>query len=137
MYTYTSYYNIAPSYESAYISRKESSVNTRLGTEKHQLMMPPIRKDCFNIFLRRSFIHAAPCEWNKFSEHIRTSNFPNFRKSVKQCYLHSNVYADCKQQYLYIIIISVIITVNYCKCILLLYSPLNSYLHIHWILDFK
>ena len=30
----------------------------------------------------------------------------------------------------------VVITVNYCKCILL-YSPLNSYLYVHWILDFK
>ena len=27
-------------------------------------------------------------------------------------------------------------TVDYCKCILL-YSPLNSYLYVHWILDFK
>ena len=25
----------------------------------------------------------------------------------------------------------------YCNCILLLYSPLNSYLYVHWILDFK
>ena len=29
------------------------------------------------------FIYAAPCEWNKLSEHIRTSNFDCFRKSVK------------------------------------------------------
>ena len=33
-----------------------------------------------------------------------------------------------------IIVIYVVITVNYCKCILL-YSPLNSYLYVHWILD--
>ena len=37
----------------------------------------------------------------------------------------------------YIIVISVIIAVNYCKCMLLLYSPLNSYLYVHWILDVK
>ena len=36
----------------------------------------------------------------------------------------------------YIIVIYVVIIVNYCKCILL-YSPLNSYLYVHWILDFK
>ena len=36
----------------------------------------------------------------------------------------------------YIIVIYVVITVNYCKCIFL-YSPLNSYLYVHWVLDFK
>ena len=36
----------------------------------------------------------------------------------------------------YIIVIYDVITVDYCKCILL-YSPLNSYLYVHWILDFK
>ena len=34
-------------------------------------------------FIERSFIYAAPCEWNKLSEHIRTLNFDCFRKSVK------------------------------------------------------
>ena len=34
----------------------------------------------------------------------------------------------------YTIAISVVITVNYCKCILV-YSPLNSYLYVHWTLD--
>ena len=32
----------------------------------------------------------------------------------------------------YIIVISVEITVNYCKCILLFYIPLNSYGYVHW-----
>ena len=66
-----------------YISRKEGNVNTRLGTEHHQFIMPPIRKDCSNTFLKRSFIYAAPCEWNKLSECIRTSNVDCFRKSIK------------------------------------------------------
>ena len=35
----------------------------------------------------------------------------------------------------YIIVIYDVITVDYCKCILL-YSPLNSYLYVHWILDY-
>ena len=71
-----SYYNIAPSY------LNESHVNTQLGTDHHQLIMPPISKDCSNTFLERSFIYASPCEWDKFIEHIRTSNFDCFRKSV-------------------------------------------------------
>ena len=65
------------------ISRRESSVNTRLGSDQHQLIMPPISKDCSNTFLERSFIYAAPCEWNKLSECVRTSSFDSFRKSVK------------------------------------------------------
>ena len=83
MLTYKSYYTIAPTYLCELISRRESSVNTRLGSDQHQLIMPPISKDCSNTFLERSFIYAAPCEWNKLSECIRTSSFDSFRKSVK------------------------------------------------------
>ena len=83
MLTYKSYYNIAPTYLCELISRRESSVNTRLGADHDQLIMPPISKDCSNTFLERSFIYAAPCEWNKLSECIRTSTFDLFRKSVK------------------------------------------------------
>ena len=84
-----------------------------LGTDQHQLIIPPISKDCSNTFLERSFFYAAPCEWNKLSEHINNI----------ECTANNNVY---------IIVIYVIITLNYCKCILL-YSPLNSYLYVHWI----
>ena len=83
MLTYTLYYNIAPTYLCELISRRESSVNTRLGSDQHQLIMPPISKDYSKTFLERSFIYAAPCEWNKLSECIRTSTFDSFRKSVK------------------------------------------------------
>ena len=83
MLTYKSYYNIAPTYLCELISRRESPVNTRLGADHHQLIMPPISKDCSNTFLERSFIYAAPCEWNKLSECIRTSIFDSLRKSVK------------------------------------------------------
>ena len=51
---------------------------------------------------------------------------------LKQCYLHNNMDAVN----VYIIVMYDVITVDYCKCILL-YSPLNSYLYVHWILDFK
>ena len=83
MFTYKSFYNIAPTYLCELISGRESSVNTRLGSDQHQLIMPPISKDCSNTFLERSFIYAAPCEWNKLSECIRTSTFDSFNKSVK------------------------------------------------------
>ena len=56
MLTYKSYYNIAPTYLCELISRRESSVNTRLGSDQHQLIMPPISKDCSNTFLLCSFM---------------------------------------------------------------------------------
>ena len=91
MLTYKSYYNIAPTYLYELISRRESSGNTRLGSDQHQLIMPPISKDCSNTFLERSFIYAAPCEWNKLTECIRTSTFDSFWKTVKTML--------CTQQY--------------------------------------
>ena len=39
MLTYKSYYNIAPTYLCELISRRESSVNTRLGSDQHQLII--------------------------------------------------------------------------------------------------
>ena len=49
------YYNIAPTYLCELISMRESSVNTRLGAD-HQLIMPPISKDCSNTFVTGSSI---------------------------------------------------------------------------------
>ena len=92
MLTYKSYYNIAPTYLCELISRRESSVNTRLGADHHQLSMPPISKDCSNTFLERSFIYAAPCEWNKLNECIRTSTFDSFRKSVKNNVIYTTIW---------------------------------------------
>ena len=51
MLKYKSYYNIVPTYLCELISRRESSVNTQLGADHHQLIMPPISKDCSNTFL--------------------------------------------------------------------------------------
>ena len=82
-YIYILYYNIAQTYLCELISRRESYINTQLGADHHQLIMPPISKDCSNTFLDRSFIYAAPCEWNTWGEYIRTSNCDSFRKSVK------------------------------------------------------
>ena len=76
-------YNACSTIIYALMSRRESYVNMRLGADHHQLFMPSISKDCSNTCLERSFIYAAPCEWNKLSECIRTTHFDLFRKSVK------------------------------------------------------
>ena len=94
--TYKLYYTNAPTYLCEMISRRESSVNTRLGADHHQIIMPPISKDCSNTFLERSFIYSAPCEWNKLSECIRAYNFDSFRKTVNTMYLHNNMDAERK-----------------------------------------
>ena len=71
---------MAPPYLCELINKKESHVNTRLGTDHHQLIMPPISKDCSNTFLERSFIYAAPCEWNKLSEQYQDIKFWLFQE---------------------------------------------------------
>ena len=45
MPTYESYCNIAPTYLCELINKK-NHVNTGMGTDLHQLIMPPISKDC-------------------------------------------------------------------------------------------
>ena len=90
---FTTYnYNIAPTYPCELISRRESSVNTRLGADHHQVIVPPISKDCSNTFLVRSFIYAAPSyEWNKLSER---KILIHSGRVLKQCYLHNNMDAE-------------------------------------------
>ena len=60
----------------------------------------------------------------------------NSGRVLKQCYLLNNMDADINNSNINMVF-NVVITFNYCKCMLLLYSPLNSYLYVHWILDFK
>ena len=71
MLTYKSFNNITQSYLCELINKRESHVNTRFGTDNVQLIMLPNSKDCSNNGLH---IYTAPCEWNKLSEHIKTSN---------------------------------------------------------------
>ena len=64
MLTYKLYYNIAPTYLWELISRKESYVNTCLGTDHQLVTLLIIISKC------NSIMYATPC---KLSEHnIRT-----------------------------------------------------------------
>ena len=60
MFTFKSCCNMAPPYLCELINKKESHVNTRLVTDHHQFIIPPISNE-------RSFTYAAPCEWEKLS----------------------------------------------------------------------
>ena len=103
MLTYKSYYNIAASYLCDLISRKESNVNTRFGSDHHQLIISTIGKDCSNTFLERSFIYE--CEWNKLMN-ILKCQFGLFQEELKQCYLHNNMELTGSNNVYIIIVIS-------------------------------
>ena len=86
-----SFYETAPQYLSALVTRKDYVKNTRSSTDHYLLCTPPLSKDCSNTFLERSFLFSAPREWNRLDESIRKSDFNMFKKSVKtelfvQCY---------------------------------------------------
>ena len=71
--------------------------------EHHQFIMPLISKDCSKHFSWNvSFIYAAPCERNKLSEHIRTSNFDCFRKSVKNNVIYTTIWMLTVNKNIYI-----------------------------------
>ena len=93
-------------------------MNTRLGTDHHQLIMPPISKDCFNTFLEHSFIYAAPCEWNKLSK-LSEHQILIVSERVLNNVIYTTIWMLTVNNNVYIIVIYVVITVDYCKCILL------------------
>ena len=78
MLTYKSCHSIAPSYLCELINKKRKSYEYSFGN--HLLLCRQLVRIVRTLFLN---VHAASCEWNKYSEHIRTSNFDCFRKSVK------------------------------------------------------
>ena len=86
-----SFYETAPQYLSALVTRKDYVKNTRSSTDHYLLCTPPLSKDCSNTFLERSFLFSAPREWNSLDESIIKPDFNMFKKSVKtelfvQCY---------------------------------------------------
>ena len=50
-----SFYETAPQYFSALVTRKDYVKNTRSSTDHYLLCTPPLSKDCSNTFLERSF----------------------------------------------------------------------------------
>ena len=77
-----SFYETAPQYLSALVTRKDHLKNTRSSTDRYLLCTPPFINDCSNTFLERSFLFSAPRVWNSLDESIRKSDFNMFKKSV-------------------------------------------------------
>ena len=120
MLTYKSYYN----YLCELISRKDSSVNIRWEPIITNLLCHQLVRIVQTLFLSvHSFmlLQANGTHWVNILE--RQILIPP-GIVLKQCYLHNNMYADWKQ-HLYIIVISVVSTVNYCGCIvIIIYSSI-------------
>ena len=75
--TYKSFVDLsAPLYLRELVKKKNKSANTRLADDSLLLVVPPICKGSSNTFFERSFIYAAPTEWNKLDGRIRkNTNF--------------------------------------------------------------
>ena len=89
--THKAFYGNAPPYLCSLVVKKESVVSTRSSQDRNLLCRPPISKDCCNTFLERSFLYAAPHEWNNLEKGVRVSEFNVFKKAIKtvlfmQCY---------------------------------------------------
>ena len=70
--TYKSFVDLsAPLYLRELVKKKNKSANTRLADDSLLLVVPPISKGSSNTFFERSFIYAAPTEWNKLDGRIR------------------------------------------------------------------
>ena len=85
--TYKSFVDLsAPLYLRELVKKKIKSANTRylLADDSLLLVVPPISKGSSNTFFERSFIYAAPTEWNKLDGRIRKiTNFDSFKREIK------------------------------------------------------
>ena len=89
--THKAFYANAPPYLCSLVVKRESVVSTRSSQDGYLLCKPPISRDCSNTFLERSFLYAAPHEWNSLEKSVRISEFNAFKKAIKtvlfiQCY---------------------------------------------------
>ena len=65
---------------------------------------PPINMDCSNTFFERSFLYAAPHEWNSLERGVRVCEFNASKKAMKsilfiQCYHGLNKINDAFDAY--------------------------------------
>ena len=89
--THKAFYANAPPYLCSLVVKREGVVSTRSSQDGYLLCKPPISRDCSNTFLERSFLYAAPHEWNSLEKGVRISEFNAFKKAIKtvlfiQCY---------------------------------------------------
>ena len=72
-------------YLSELVKNKSSSTNTRSAIDDLLLLViPPLSRNCSNTFFERSYIFAAPTEWDRLDKRIRRiSNLNTFKSEIK------------------------------------------------------
>ena len=88
---------------------------------------------CVNSFFDRSFMYAAPTLWNALDLDIRLLPFDAFKKSQDT----SLFKVLCKLILMIYILFLFLRCVSTVIIVYIIIFPLNSYLYIDWILDFK
>ena len=133
--------NTAPEYLCDLIrfNVKSTTIRTRASFYSCLLSVkiPPIGKMCANLFFDRSFMYAAPTLWNALDFDIRLLPFDAFKKGVKT-HLYLKYFVN--NSYDLYIICMIFLFLRCGSTVTIVYiiiSPLNSYLYIHWIMDFK
>ena len=131
--------NTAPEYlcDLIRLNVKSTTIRTRASFDPCLLCVPPISKTCANSFFDRSFVYAAPTLWNALDLDIRLLPFDAFKKRVKTHLYLKYLQIDSYCIYIICIILMSLQCVSTVIIVYIIISPLNSYLYIHWILDFK
>ena len=95
--TYKSFVDLsAPLYLRDLVKKKNKSANTRLADDSLLLVVPPISKGSSNTFFERSFIYAAPTEWNKLDGRIRKiTNFDSFKREINTTLFQITLICNC------------------------------------------
>ena len=94
MLTYKSYYNISPTYLCELISRRESSVNTRLGPIITNLLCHQLERIVQKLFLGvHSFMPLHANGTNSVNV-LERQILINSGRVLKQCYLNNNMDAE-------------------------------------------
>ena len=131
--------NTAPEYlcDLIRLNVKSTTIRTRASFDPCLLCVPPISKTCANSFFDRSFVYAAPTLWNALDLDIRLLPFDAFKKELRHIFIWSTLQIDSYCIYIICIILMFLQCVSTVIIVYIIISPLNSYLYIHWILDFK
>ena len=131
--------NTAPEYlcDLIRLNVKSTTIRTRASFDPCLFCVPPISKTCANSFFDRSFVYAAPTLWNALDLDIRLLPFDAFKKVLRHIFIGSTLQIDSYCIYIICIILMFLQCVSTVIIVYIIISPLNSYLYIHWILDFK
>ena len=124
--------NTAPEYlcDLIRLNVKSTTIRTRASFDHCLLYDPPISKTCANSFFDRSCVYAAPTLWNALDLDFRLLPFDALKKGQDTSLSEVLIYIIC-------MICMFLQSVSTVIILYIIISPLNLYLYILWIFDFK